>query len=114
MAFVEECITSDPCTESKLPLALRHDDLDLKPQPSYPEYVRRRNFLATTKPNIYANQLPLGFPPKVRSEDAWSGLEVSYEDFIYVFSKNELEEVESALASFKGICMSWSPLSQPE
>jgi hypothetical protein len=51
-----------------------------------------------------ANSLPYGFPIAVSTNLAWSGSGLTDESqYTYLLSKDEILEIEAALAAFKGM-----------
>jgi hypothetical protein len=47
--------------------------------------------------------LPFGFPKYLNSELAWSGSQLSSDQYIYYLTESDKLEINAALASFKGI-----------
>ena len=47
-------------------------------------------------------ELPPGFPKYLDSALAWSGSQLSGDQYVYRFTENDKAEINAALASFKG------------
>lgn len=48
-------------------------------------------------------ELPPGFPKSLSSDLAWTGSRLCGEEYIYHFTDNDKIEIDTALASFKGV-----------
>lgn len=75
---------------------------DIQYHPEYEKYKersRRRKETATLEIT-----LPAGFPQKLVSPLVWEGKEVEKrDDWVYQLKGDQLEEIDAALKSFKGI-----------
>ena len=75
---------------------------DIQYHPDYEKYKERTRQRKETE--TLQTTLPAGFPQKLVSPLVWEGSEVvKGENWIYHLKDAELEEVDAALKSFKGI-----------
>lgn len=78
------------------------DDLKISPSPTFTQYQRRRDLLASH--DLERAELPAGFPLHTNSPSVWSGGSLDIEKLAIDLTHAEIQEIEEALHSFKGTC----------
>jgi hypothetical protein len=82
---------------------------DIEYQPNFEKYNARTNRRLETE--TLSKELPVGFPTKLISPLVWNGSEFQSEDeWTYVLSGEDIEELNQALAHFKSLTTSTSRL----
>lgn len=75
---------------------------DIQYHPDYEKYKERSRRRKETE--TLQTTLPAGFPQKLVSSLVWEGKEVvKGEEWIYHLKDDQLEEIDAALKSFKGM-----------
>ncbi|KAJ5158403.1 Taurine catabolism dioxygenase TauD/TfdA [Penicillium coprophilum] len=84
---------------------------DIQYHPEYEKYkerTRRRKETETLQSTV-----PAGFPEKLTSPLVWEGKEVEErDDWIYQLNKDQLDEIDAALKSFKALGLSLGHINQ--
>lgn len=87
--------TTETLLQSKQP--------DIQYHPDQAKFQARTARRLAENPNLAQTSLPAGFPLKVEGPIVWEGKDWTSEDqWVYKLSAAELQEINDALAHFKG------------
>jgi hypothetical protein len=76
---------------------------DIQYHPDYEKYQARTQRRKATE--VLSKTVPIGFPEQVSSPLVWEGKDVeNRDDWIYKLNDAQLDEIDTALKSFKGGC----------
>ena len=106
--LAEQVFHGDPShvhDETDLVMADKIDRPSIRFHPSWEDYEARSKFLAVGRSETVKPCLPEGFPASIEGSRAWSARNLSdVSELIEVFCNDDVQELEAALAHFKGRC----------